>query len=210
MLEATASMNCPKVSVMLRGGNAPGDVHGGKNHNQEVAMNRNVALSSLLPWALLMAGCQDPAPTAPAAEVSALSFSATSEWQVVPAVGEWTAYNPCLAEDMQMNYTLNWRFHWVTTPQGVRQVLFDHVDDSWDVRLVGLTTGQLWLPTPGNRDMQMSTASGDFLVWTQRFVYQNQTTGAVLDWPLRITFVTNASGEVKVYRVEDQYCKLRG
>jgi hypothetical protein len=73
----------------------------------------------------------------------------------------------------------------------------------------GLTTGHIWLPTPGNRDMQLSTASGDFMVWTERFVYRNQTTGVVLDWPLRVTFVTNANGEVKVDRIEDDVCTLR-
>jgi hypothetical protein len=57
--------------------------------------------------------------------------------------------------------------------------------------------------------MQLSTASGDFMVWTERFVaYRNQTTGVVLDWPSG-SFVTNANGEVKVDRIEDDVCTLR-
>ncbi len=41
-------------------------------------------------------------------------------------------------------------------------------------------------------------AYADFWHLSERFVFENQTTGQVLDWSYRIQFVTNADGEVKV------------
>lgn len=168
-------------------------------------METHQALSLLL-GSLLITACTDP--ESPPAEVSAPSFRATSEWQEFQVEQDWVLYNPCLAEDLHGIGTVLVRGHWVTTSQETRQLLLARVNVG-DFQLEGLTTGQIWLPTPGNLDVQLSTASGDFFMWYERFVYVNQTTGVTLDWPLMITFVVNANGEVKVDRVQDQACRLR-
>jgi hypothetical protein len=170
-------------------------------------MKTHQALSLLLGF-LLTTACADPGSPPPAAEVSTPSFRAASEWQEFQVEQDWVLYNPCLAEDLHGIGTIPVRGHWVTTSQETRQFLFDHVNVG-DFHLEGLTTGQIWLPRPGNLDVQLSTASGEFFMWNERFVYVNQTTGVTLDWPLMITVVVNANGEVKVYRVQDQACRLR-
>lgn len=162
--------------------------------------------------ALLIVSCRDSSSALGPPRVMTPALSATSEWLEFPIAVDWTAYAQCLAEDMHGIGTVTLRGHWVTTSRETRQFLFDHVngDDAWNFHLEGLTTGHVWLATPGNRDMQLSTASGDFFQWTQRFVYQNQATGAVVDWPLRITFVVNANGEIKVDRaLPADSCRVR-
>lgn len=153
---------------------------------------------------LLLACYQEP--VAPASG-PAPTFSATSERQEVILPVEWVFYNQCLDEDLRGTGTSFIAVHAVTTPTETRTNSHVRLADDW--QLEGLTTHQIWLQVPGDHNAAVQTASGDFLTLEERFVFQNQTTGVVLDWPSRITFVTNANGEVKVERFVFDPCTLR-
>ena len=163
---------------------------------------RKLALT-LIP--LLLLACNEE-PTSPASG-PAPSFSATSEWQEVVLSVDWVLYNQCLDEDLHGTGTSFISAHAVTTPTETRTNSHARVADDW--QLEGLTTHQIWLQVPGGHNEAVQTASGDFLFVEERFVFQNQTTGVVLDWPARITFVTSADGEVKVDRFVFDPCTLR-
>ena len=121
---------------------------------------------------------------------------------------DWVYYAPCLDEDMHGTGTSLIRDRYVVTPNGVRLVERNHeLSDTW--QLEGLTTGHIWLPVPGLSYQAVATQSGDFLTLEERFVFKNQTTGQVIDWPSKIHFVTNAQGEVTVDRYVFYECSLR-
>jgi len=163
---------------------------------------RKLALTTA---ALLLLACNRES-TAPASG-PAPSFSATSEWQEVVLPVEWVFYNQCLDEDLHGTGTSFISVHAVTTPTEIRTNSHVRLADDW--QLEGLTTHQIWLQVPGDHNEVVQTASGDFLTVEERFVFQNQTTGVVLDWPSRNTFVTNANGEVRVDRFVVDPCTLR-
>ncbi len=167
----------------------------------EVAMRKLVL--TLVP--LLFLAC-DREPVAPDSEVTP-SFSVTSEWQEFTLVQDLVVYNQCVGENLHISGTVIIRLHVVTAPGDTRLlVLMEPVV----YQLEGLTTGQIWTPVPGDHNREVLTASGDFHVAHVHFVFSNQTTGAVLDWPIRVTFVTNARGEIKVDRFQFlDACKLR-
>jgi len=174
-------------------------------------MSPKTTLSSALLGALLIAGCGEAAPTGPAAAPVApvSSLSATSDWQAFAVWYDGTFYNQCVGEDLRVTGTLSIRLHTVVPPgtQGRFLELEVGLDDNqWE----GLTTHQIWTPVPGgNHHALVATESWDFVVGVQRLTHRNQSTGAVMDWPWRVTFVTNAAGEVVVDRFEFDACRLR-
>lgn len=163
---------------------------------------RHVALV-LVP--LLLLAC-DSEPVAPAEGV-APSLGAASEREELALAVDYVGYNQCLGEDLHATGTTIVSANTVATAQETRTSQHGRVADDW--QMVGLTTGDLWLPVPGVHSTIVGTWSGDFLTLQERFVFENQTTGVVLDWPARFTFVTNASGEVKVARFQFDDCTIR-
>jgi len=164
---------------------------------------RRVALL-LVP--LLLLAC-DRQPVAPDIDVVP-ELKAASGWSEFPLEVDWVMYAECLDEDLHGTGTTDVRVQTVGTSQDSRthyQVAM--VEETW--QLEGLTTGHIWRPVPGNHSTQMVSGSGDFLLVAERFVFQNQTTGQVLDWPTQIHFVMNALGEVKVDRWVLEECTLR-
>ena len=170
-------------------------------------MKPKPAFPPMLLGALLVASCQDPTATAPPADLSAPRFSATSEWLEFTFPTDAVSYVPCLAEYVHATGTVSVRLHQAATPTETRLLFLAEPEDDW--QLEGLTTHQIWAVVPGNQARQLQTASGNLFIFVERFVFTNQTTGAVLDWPLRITFVVDANGSVRVDRVEGDVCRLR-
>jgi hypothetical protein len=100
------------------------------------------------------------------------------------------------------------RRHTVTNDQDTRWTfLVRLLEETW--QLEGVTSGHIWLPRPGVHTHSTRNPGGTFQHTSERFVFENQTTGQVLDWPTKIHFVTNANGEVKVSRFEFETCTLR-
>jgi len=158
---------------------------------------------TLLP--VLLLACQRE-PVAPDSAITARR-SVTSEWQEFPLVQDLVVYNQCVGEDMHLSGTVIIRLHVVTAPGDTRLLV---LMEPLAYQLEGLMTHQIWTPVPGDHNREVFTASGDFHVAHGHLVVSNQATGAVLDWPIRVTFVTNATGELKVDRFQFlDDCKLR-
>ncbi len=159
---------------------------------------------TLLP--LLLVACTERQPAAPEIEVGP-EFSASSDWIEWTVDVEWTLYCACLDEDLRASGQAYARRHFVTNDHGIR---WTSLVRPVTLQMEGMTTGHLWLPVPGTHTMSMrDPAYADFWHLAERFVFENQTTGQVLDWSWRIQFVTNADGEVKVDKVVSEKCSLR-
>lgn len=153
---------------------------------------------------LLLLACNQEA-IAPASGPTP-SFSAASDGQEFSITVDWVSYNPCLDEDLHGSGTSFISRNVVTTNEEIRVV--DHVRGGEDWQMLGLTTGHIWKPVPGAHNSVVFTESGSFITVEERFTFRNQTTGVVLVWPSKITYVTNANGEVKVDRVQFDDCML--
>lgn len=156
----------------------------------------------------LLFGACDNQPVAPDLDVRP-DFSANSAWQEFTIDVEWTLYNPCLQENLHGTGQSFVRRHTVITAGETRYTFHVRpVEGTWQME--GLTTGHIWLPTPGSfHTLSMRTVPRTFEALYEHWVFQNQTTGQVLDWSLGIHYVTNANGEVKVNRIVPDRCDLR-
>jgi len=161
---------------------------------------------ALLP--LVLVACTERQPVAPEVEV-APELSASSDWIEFTVDVEWTLYVSCLDEDLHATGQSYVRRHAVTTDRGTRWTMHvTLVEGTW--QLEGMTSGDIWLPVPGTHTVSMrDPAWTDFWHLSERFVFENQTTGQVLDWSIRMQLVTNANGEVKVNKVVSEKCSLR-
>jgi len=169
-----------------------------------------VRITTLVPAlavALLAVACNE-SPTGTAAAEPLFAMGGSPEWLEFTLDVAWTAYNECVQEDLHGSGQAFVRQHTVTTAGETRNTFHvSVVEGTW--QLEGMSSGDIWLPLPGVHSLSMRTSSGTFAAVTERFVFENQTTGQVLDWPSKIHFVTNANGEVKVDRVEVDACTLR-
>ncbi len=159
---------------------------------------------ALLP--LVLVACTERQPAAPEVEV-APELNASSDWIEFTVDVDWTLYVECLDEDLHGIGQSVVRRHAVTNDNDTRWTMLVR---PVTFQLEGMTTGHIWLPVPGTHTVSMrDPAYADFWHLAERFVYENQTTGQVLDWSIRIQFVTNADGEVKVDKVVSEKCSLR-
>lgn len=163
---------------------------------------------AILAAPLVLFAC-DREPTAPEVDV-APSLGATSEWvefDTYSEEGDEFFYAPCIDDYMDDIGTLHIRRHRVIQDDGV-----------------ALVQGIVW---PGDDFISRGTATGDWhpvSAWHNRvtitfntgfhqqqtlhWVMENATTGMVLDWPIRTTFVINANGEITVDRYVEP-CTVR-
>jgi hypothetical protein len=123
---------------------------------------------------------------------------------------DWTYYSACLQEDLHGTGQSLVRRHTVTTAGETRLTMHvTMVEGTW--QLEGMTSGDIWLPVPGNHTISMRTDPRTFAALTEHFVFENQTTGQILDWSSTIHYVTNANGEVKVdFMKWEDNCHARG
>jgi len=156
--------------------------------------------------AFLLVACTDREPAAPDLTVEP-EFSATSDWQEFIVPVEWTLYVPCLNEDLHATGESYVRRHAVTTDQGTRLTML--VMELENFQLEGTSTGHIWRPVPGDHSHSARDVAATYWHLTERFVFENQTTGQVLDWSYTYQFVTNADGEVKIDNVVSEKCSLR-
>jgi len=159
---------------------------------------------------LLALACSE-SPTATVADEAPLfAKGGNSDWLEFTVDVEWTEYSACLQEDLHATGQSLVRRHTVTTAGETRHTFHvSLVQGTW--QLEGMTTGHIWLPVPGVHTISMRTSPRTFAALTERFIFENQATGKVLDWSSTTHFVTNAKGEVKVDRVEfEDNCNARG
>ena len=159
---------------------------------------------------LLVIACSE-SPTATVADEAPLfAKGGNSDWLEFTVDVDWTFYSACLQEDLHGTGQSYVRRHTVTTAGETRYTFHVRpVEGTW--QLEGVTTGHIWLPVPGVHTISMRTSPRTFAALTERFIFENQATGKVLDWSSTTHFVTNAKGEVKVDRVEfEDNCNARG
>ena len=155
---------------------------------------------------LVLVACTERQPAAP--EIQAVpELNASSDWIEFTVDVDWTLYVECLDEDVHGIGQSLVRRHTVTNGNDTRWTMLVR---PVTFQLEGMTTGHIWLPVPGTHTVSMrDPASTDFWHLAERFVFENQTTGQVLDWSWKMQLVTNANGEVKVNKVVSEKCSLR-
>jgi hypothetical protein len=163
---------------------------------------------ALLIVPLLLFAC-DREPVAPNVDV-APQFAATSEWIEYTSYspeGDVFWYAPCIDDYVDEIGPVHVKRHRVIQDDGVAVV-------RWNVRwgsdfiIRGTVTGD-WYAVPGSHNNVITTANvGYHQSRTLRWVFKNATTGMVIDWSWRWTFVMNANGEWTVQR-DVAPCKVR-
>lgn len=155
---------------------------------------------AILAAPLLLLAC-DREPAAPDVDVSP-ELAATSEWYeddlYVPEGGP-SFYAPCIDDYVVESGTIHRKRHRVLQDDGVAVVKWQ-VWPGDDYVARGTVTGD-WYPVSGFHNQIITTSNtGVHQSWTLHWVMESATTGMVLDWPIRATFVMNANGEVTVDR----------
>ena len=158
---------------------------------------------TLLP--LVLIACTERQPVAPDIEV-APEFSASSDWIEFTVDVDYPLYNECLDEDLRLSGQSVVRRHVVTNENDIR---LTSLVRPVTFHLEGMTTGHIWLPVPGDHTASHRNLDGTYWHLLEHFVFENQTTGQVLDWSYTLQLVTNANGEVKVNKVVSERCNLR-
>ena len=165
---------------------------------------------SLLSVAILMAGCDGPAPTEQAGdETVAPSLSASSEWTRVPIHQEGELYIDCanggLGELMYINADYVLLIHTVTTPHGkeISQIRMDYPPGHpLNMTLVGLETGFSYFMKPGSWNQDIYVPPGGTYVAHETYINEEDHRDRI-----RLRFVwhltVNANGDVTAYRVSD-------
>jgi hypothetical protein len=183
----------------------PGGLTSATSTFEEVRMRK----ATLLLVPLFLFAC-DREPVAPEI-TSGPDLSATSEWSESSTFIDYYQRFPgllatCVGEELHLTGTITITHHYVTRPNG-------EVLDNWgleahdDWQMVGETTGEVWrVQTPG---FDVGVNRPGSYVQKERFVFENQTTGVVLDSPFLVVYVTNAAGEVKVDKMLADKCTLR-
>ncbi len=138
-------------------------------------------------------------------DVSPQFAAADVGWTEGVVYDDYTYPVPCVGEDMRTTGSSWYRYH--TVVNGTREIWTAKYGALPDWQMVGVTTGQIWLPKPS---MLHGVAQTEVLVvplgepfqvsklTLAQYHFVNQATGEVLSWPLRIHVSRNAAGEVKV------------
>lgn len=160
---------------------------------------------------LLLAGCTDSNPATPDVEVSPLFAAAHVGWTEGVAYDDYTVFCPCVGEEMRFTGSFWYRIHGVVNEERENwTALYGSLPD---YHAVGLTTGHIWVPKPPLRQTEILVAPPGkplqvYQTTAVPFSLVNRTTGETLSWPIRVHWVRNAAGEVKVdFRVEP--CRVR-
>lgn len=180
-----------------------------RNQHKE-AVVRITNLISALAVPLLAVACSE-SPTGTVADDAPLfAKNGGPTWEEFTVDAVWTYYSACLQEDLHGTGQSLVRRHTVTTGGETRLTMHvTLVEGTW--QLEGMTSGDIWLPVPGNHTISMRTSPRTFAALTEHFVFENQTTGQILDWSSTIHYVTNANGEVKVdFMKWEDNCHARG
>jgi hypothetical protein len=162
---------------------------------------------ALLAAPLMLLAC-DREPAAPEVDV-APSLGATSDWleddYTIPANPPY--YAPCIDDYVVEQGTVHRRRHRVIQDDGAVLIRWQvWPGDDYVVR--GTATGD-WYPVSGFHNKIITTLKvGVHQSWTLHYVVENATTGMVLDWPVRSTFILNANGEITVDRFVEP-CTVR-
>jgi len=167
---------------------------------------RTTRVALLIP--LVLFAC-DREPAAPEVDV-APDFAATSEWyeyELVMAEGDEFYYAPCVDDWFDEIGTVFVKLHRVIKDDGVTLVKYQ-IWPGDDFVARGTVTGD-WYAVSGWHSNIVTTANvGYHYSWKLRWVVENATTGAVLEWPIRVTVIENANGEVTVNHYAEP-CKVR-
>lgn len=171
-----------------------------RNQHEEAVVPITKLISALAVPLLAVACSESPTGTV-ADDTPLFAMGGNPEWAEFTVDVDWMEYSACAQEILHGTGQSLVRRHTVTTAGETRFTFHvTLVEGTW--QLEGMTSGDIWLPVPGNHTISMRTSPRTFAALTERFVFKNQTTGQVLDWSSWIHYVTDANGEVKVDRVE--------
>jgi hypothetical protein len=172
-----------------------------------VVEGRKMRRAALLLVPLLLLACDRP-PAEP--DMQPELAAASVEWTEYELYQDWSDQPACLDEGLH-----------VFGPVLVREKTVENGNRvSWRLQakplpgfqMVGLTSGEVWLPEPGfvhgwpEHDLEIGPAEGSAQVITRiaQWRFQNQTTGEVMSWPYYVHGSRDAAGDWKVVHVVDK------
>lgn len=172
--------------------------------------------SAALVLTLVVVGCEQSEPTAvPMDEIASPNLSATSEWQDVELLIDFTWFAECAnagaGEIVHFYGPVEGRVHTVNTPSGRTKVnaMFTTLPG---YSITGLTTGDVYYPRPGVRAHWSEAAGGPgstVYSYYERIVVTNEETGVTLEFPYWVKITLNPNGVETVFRAVEG-CKARG
>lgn len=171
---------------------------------------RATRVAILVPLVLFACDREPAAPEVDLPPEFAPEFAATSEWyedEFVLPEGDFFFYAPCVDDWFDEIGTVVRRRHRVIKDDGVALIKWQiRAGDDYVAR--GDMTGD-WYAISGWNSQIITTSNPAYhYSWNLHWVVKNATTGTVLDWPIRVTVVENANGEVTVDHYAEP-CKVR-